>query len=94
MPADVSNINYITLSTEGNAIDFGNLTEKKRSLCGTASQTRVVLSGGILGPTGKVNTIEYVNIASSGNGFDFGDLRHLIEQQSACSDSHGGLGGF
>ena len=94
MPADVSNINYITLSTEGNAIDFGNLTEKKRSLCGTASQTRVVLSGGILGPTGKVNTIEYVNIASSGNGFDFGDLNRLIEQQSACSDSHGGLGGF
>ena len=94
MPADVDNINYITLSTAGNAIDFGNLTEKKRSLCGTASQTRVVLSGGILGPTGKVNTIEYVNIASSGNGFDFGDLNHLIEQQSACSDSHGGLGGF
>ena len=94
MPGDVSNINYITLSTEGNAIDFGNLTEKKRSLCGTASQTRVVLSGGVLGPTGKVNTIEYVNIASSGNGFDFGDLNRLIEQQSACSDSHGGLGGF
>ncbi len=94
MPADVSNINYITLSTAGNAIDFGNLTEKKRSLCGTASQTRVVLAGGILGPTGKVNTIEYVNIASSGNGLDFGDLRQLIEQQSACSDSHGGLGGF
>ena len=94
MPADVSNINYITLSTAGNAIDFGNLTEKKRSLCGTASQTRVVLAGGVLGPTGKVNTIEYVNIASSGNGIDFGDLRQLIEQQSACSDSHGGLGGF
>jgi len=94
MPGDVSNINYITLSTAGNAIDFGNLTEKKRSLCGTASQTRVVLAGGVLGPTGKVNTIEYVNIASSGNGLDFGDLRQLIEQPSACSDSHGGLGGF
>ena len=93
-PTDVDNINYITLSTAGNAIDFGNLTGKKRSLCGTASQTRVVLAGGVLGPTGKVNTIEYVNIASSGNGFDFGDLNHLIEQQSACSDSHGGLGGF
>lgn len=89
----LSNINKITIASDGNVTDFGNLTVKRRSLSATASQTRVVFAGGYGSPA-KVNTIDYVTIASSGNAFDFGDLSRLIEQQSAFSDSHGGLGGF
>ena len=89
----LSNINKITIASDGNVTDFGNLTVKRRSLSATASQTRVVFAGGIGSPA-KVNTLDYVTIASSGNAFDFGDLSRLIEQQSAFSDSHGGLGGF
>ena len=92
----VSNTNKITIASDGNVTDFGNLTVGRRSLSATASQTRVVFAGGITGPSAsdKVNTIDYVNIASAGNAQDFGDLSRLIEQQSAFSDSHGGLGGF
>ena len=89
----LSNINKITIASDGNVTDFGNLTVKRRSLSATASQTRVVFAGGVGSPA-KVNTLDYVTIASSGNAFDFGDLSRLIEQQSAFSDSHGGLGGF
>ena len=92
----VTNINKITIASDGNVTDFSNLTVERRSLSATASQTRVVFAGGITGPSAsdKVNTIDYINIASSGNAKDFGDLSRLIEQQSAFSDSHGGLGGF
>jgi len=89
----LSNINKIIIASDGNVTDFGNLTVKRRSLSATASQTRVVFAGGVGSPA-KVNTLDYVTIASSGNAFDFGDLSRLIEQQSAFSDSHGGLGGF
>ena len=89
----LSNINKITIASDGNVTDFGNLTVKRRSLSATASQTRVVFAGGYGSPA-QVNTLDYVTIASSGNAFDFGDLSRLIEQQSAFSDSHGGLGGF
>ena len=89
----LSNINKIIIASDGNVTDFGNLTVKRRSLSATASQTRVVFAGGFGSPA-KVNTLDYVTIASSGNAFDFGDLSRLIEQQSAFSDSHGGLGGF
>ena len=89
----LSNINKIIIASDGNVTDFGNLTVKRRSLSATASQTRVVFAGGYGSPA-KVNTIDYVTIASSGNAKDFGDLSRLIEQQSAFSDSHGGLGGF
>ena len=43
-------------------------------------------------PTG--NVIEYVTIASTGNAQDFGDLTVGRFALAACSDSHGGLGGF
>ena len=92
----VTNTNKITIASDGNVTDFSNLTVGRRSLSATASQTRVVFAGGITGPSAsdKVNTIDYITIASSGNAKDFGDLSRLIEQQSAFSDSHGGLGGF
>ena len=40
------------------------------------------------------NAIDYITISSAGNSMDFGDLIVKIESGGACSDSHGGLGGF
>jgi hypothetical protein len=43
----------------------------------------------------NVNTMDYITIASAGNAQDFGDLTSARSTLSgACSDSHGGLGGF
>ena len=40
--------------------------------------------------------MEFITIASTGNAQDFGDLISgaTITNRRACSDSHGGLGGF
>jgi|TARA_E500000318_G_scaffold47769_1_gene44953 hypothetical protein len=67
-------IQYITIASEGNALDFGDLASSKYHLMGTSSSTRGVFAGGNPGPGAIQNTIEYVTIASTGNSSDFGDL--------------------
>jgi len=87
-------IDYVTIATTGNAINFGDAGGFEYQAAGaTASQTRGIIAGGFNTPT-IVNTIQYVTIASTGNAQDFGDLTSQRRMGSACSDSHGGLGGF
>ena len=45
-------INYITISTTGNAQDFGDLTSAKRTLVGASNSTRGLFAGGQ--PTSKL----------------------------------------
>ena len=85
-------IDYITIATTGNAIRFGDLTQSRLSSSGTASQIRGIFAGGA-SPT-RVNTIDYITIMTTGNAQDFGDLTIARAEPGACSDSHGGLGGF
>jgi len=98
-PAYVSfnnSIEYITLSSEGNGINFGDLTQGRHSPAGTCTQTRGVFGGGYLlaAPTTALNTMDYITISSFGNAIDFGDLSIASRFGSGTSDSHGGLGGF
>ena len=72
----VNTIDYITISTTGNATNFGDLTEPRGDFSGTiSSRTRGCFAGGYF-PTGQVryNVIDYVTIASTGDAADFGDL--------------------
>jgi hypothetical protein len=66
-------IDYIDISTTGNATDFGDLTAATESNGGASSSTRGLSAGGEI-TAGRSNIIEYVTIASTGNGTDFGDL--------------------
>jgi hypothetical protein len=68
-------IEYITISSTGNAVNFGNLTNSSSSrglLASASSSTRGIFGGGET-PT-IVNTIDFINISSTGNAVDFGDL--------------------
>ena len=89
-------INYITITTLGNANYFGDLSFVMGGSFGSCSnQNRSIIGGGMLAPsTSQVNSIEYVTISTAGNSQDFGDLTRSTSLISACSDSHGGLGGF
>ena len=90
-------IDYITIASEGNAIDFGSLIEGRMSHTSTASPLRVVIMGGdnqTISPKPYRNSIEYVTIATTGNAMDFGDLPLACKGSGATSDCHGGLGGF
>ena len=86
-------IQYITIASLGNAIDFGDLTQDRERFHGTSNSIRGVFNGGQRGsPATRVNTIDYVTIASLGNAVNFGNLTTTTAESGACSDAHGGLG--
>ena len=66
-------INYVTVPTLGNAIDFGNLGAANGGPTGFSDSTRGWIAGGNISPT-ITNVMEYVTMASSGNAVDGGDL--------------------
>ena len=69
-------IDYITIPTAGNAIDFGDLTEIRGIGGAGASRTRGLFCGGDINPGGNKtsNVVDYVTISSTGNATDYGDL--------------------
>ena len=85
----VNTIDFITIATLGNALDFGDLTEGSRAIGGTSDCNRAVFAHGGPGFTGD---IDHVNIATTGNAMDFGDSTQARRGSSGCSNAHGGLG--
>ena len=86
-------IQAITIASEGNAFDFGDMTAAKRYAATPTSSTRAVFAGGYQSPN-DINIIDSVEIATTGNAVDFGDMLMKSLGLSTISDSHGGLGGF
>ena len=74
----VDDMDYFTIASEGNAIDFGNLTIARNGLGSASSSTRGIFCGGATNypsvSTHTTNSIEYVQISTTGNALDFGDL--------------------
>ena len=66
-------MDYVTIASTGNAIDFGDMTLARRGHGGCSSSTRGLNAGGFTG-SANTNSIDYVTIASVGNATDFGDL--------------------
>ena len=63
-------IDYIQITTLGDAADFGDFSVNNRFVASCSSSTRGIFAGG-LGNTR--NEIQYVTIVSRGNTEDFGD---------------------
>lgn len=80
-------IDYITIKTLSNAVDFGDLSIETSNLCVTSngSNDRGISASGtdLNDPT---NVIEYVTITSKGNSADFGDLNEPHMYSSAVSN--------
>ncbi len=87
-PGTVYNeIDYVNVATQGNAIDFGNLTQLVSSFLGTASsRTRGLRFGGYLIP-GDTAAIDYITIPSTGHASNFGDVDEADRYGNAGSDS-------
>ena len=88
-------IDYITIASTGNAIDFGDLAIND-SLNGdaVADHTRGVCLGGrsnVPTPNGRTNAIQFVTISSTGNSQDFGDLVGMKYGMAGFSDSTRGI---
>ena len=84
-PSTSDRIEYITISTLGNATDFGNLTGARKWGGAAASRTRGCWAGGA--PMG--DTIDYVTIAQLGNAVDFGDLTATTEKDGLSTEIRG-----
>ena len=88
-------LDYITIATKGNAIDFGEKGWKGYATGACASNTRGVFAGGYApSPNpGRTNIIEYVTFASLGDSTNFGDLTAAMMEMSGTSNCTRGVFG-
>ena len=90
-------IEFVTIASSGNGQVFGDLTRSSAYGQATSSNIRGIFTGGygtVGGGANESNIIDFVVISSAGNAQDFGDLTEGKAAAGACSDSHGGLGGY
>lgn len=73
-PARVNVIDYVIITTLGNAIDFGDLSVPLFGVGGLGSSTRGIMAGGGDAANTGVNTIQYITYQSKGNTTNFGTL--------------------
>jgi len=94
--ANSDRIEYITIASKGDIVDFGNLTVARRGGSGgCASHVRGLTGGGYVGPANN-NVIDYFTIASIGNAVDFGDMTGTSHNSTAVSNETRGvwMGGY
>ena len=98
-------IDYITISSTGNASDFGDMTGHdpggyptangiRGHSSGTSNGTgeRGLMAGGytnISSVQSWYQQIEYVTISSTGNSTDFGNLPKRVYGPAACNNTFG-----
>ena len=86
-------INYITISTSGNGVDFGDLPYRQYLTSGTASRTRGIFMGGYTNSPSStyINSISTLEIDSGGGGSDFGDLSQTAGYTGSCVNQTRGI---
>ena len=88
---NINTIQWIQITTLGDAEDFGDLTTISGNGGAVGSSTRAVRGGGY-GSSTYQNTIDYVEFASTGNATDFGDLNPVAGNGvGSCSSSTRGI---
>ena len=76
-------IEFITMSSSGNTVDFGDLTLARDYPGSVNSPTRGIFAGGAVYPA-FYNNIDFITIASTGDAQDFGDL---VAAAQGCAGS-------
>ena len=84
------NLSFITLSTLGNSVEYGDLTTNRNIACSFSDSTRGIL---VAGGSPDSDDIDYHNIATGGKAVDFGEYSAYskLSAASGCSNAHGGL---
>ena len=81
-------MDYVTISSPGNATDFGNLSSSRENQgSGLSSGTRIVWGGG------AGDTMEYIIVASLGDVTDFGNLTSSRTHVTGLSNGTRGVFG-
>ena len=90
----VTDIEYITIASPGNATSFGDITTGTAYGSGISDGTYGLYVGGMHTDGGgfiRTNIIEYITISTPGNGSDFGDLTVAKHGIATCSDATYGI---
>ena len=82
-------IDFVTITSTGNAQDFGNLDAIRRLGAACSSSTRGVGMGGY--QPAAIDVMQYVTIASTGNAQDFGNLSATKHSVGGSANSIRGL---
>ena len=81
-------LDMVNITTEGNAVDFGDLTIGRSAAGMGGSATRGILAGGRFpGPGNARKDIDFVTFSSSGGANEFGDLNNEVNTSAAFSDA-------
>jgi hypothetical protein len=94
-PSQTNVIQYITITSLGNSLDFGDLTSPTYGQSSCSNATRALFSGGNSSTLGLTNVIDYVNAYTKGNAADFGDatlVRRAISIGNAGNSTRGLFG--
>jgi len=90
-PTLINTINYVTISTTGNALDFGDMLGNRQDTTACSSRTRGVQGSSYDSVATANNTIEYITISSTGDAINFGDLTISANRRSSLSSSTRGI---
>ena len=91
-PTRVDTMDFITISTQGNAIDFGNIsTGVLRASSACSSNTRAIICSGEDGSTPRPVHLQFITFSSTGNTTDFGNLQTGRSQPAGGCNSTRGL---
>ena len=91
-----NSMSFITIATQGNGTDYGDLTAAKRQGEGCSNGVRGIFMGGendSPSPGTYNNVIDFCTIASIGNASDFGDLTAARDGGGVCSSPIRGVCG-
>ena len=86
----MNTIQFYSVVTAGNAVNFGDLSTVHENITGTSDSTRGLIASG-QSSSSSHNVIEFIQISTTGDAKDFGDLTVARMGGEACSNAHGGL---
>ena len=92
-----NDISFIDIQSQGNAIDFGDLSTNSHNTAGFSSKTRAIFSLGYIDASPNIsNTLEFITMMTQGNATDFGDTSFTTYEGGAASNDTRGLvaGGY
>ena len=89
-PTILNTLEFVTISSSGGGVDFGDLSQARQYAGGTDDGSRGVHGGGNAPP--YVDTIDYLSIGTAGNSADFGNL--TTSYAAGCAVSNGSRGVF
>ena len=82
-------MDFVTISSTGNANDFGDLTVAVQNPLTASNATRGIFAGG--SAPSRSSLMSFITISTKGDATRFGDLQNDRGGYGGNCDSHGGV---